>query len=467
MAPRRGDRAVPAKPAQGLLDSLVMPGPSPSRVTLCALLAAAVCLPLAAAPNVLLVSIDTLRADRLSSYGYTRNTTPRIDELLARGVRFSDARTIEPLTAPALASMLTALPPHEHGASRNGLRMREKLVSFSKILGRRGYSTAAFVGNWTLQDRLTGLGEHFETYSSVLNRKRWLGMVKSEATAEDLNEQAIDWLDQHLQAERRKPFLLWVHYVEPHGPYELHSSMLDQLGIEFTTELEAADRYDTEVAWVDARTGDLLDAVFERVERRETLVVFVADHGESLGDHGYWGHGRHAYDASLRIPMGLVWEGRIEPGVRDEPALITDLAPTLLSAAGLEVPDFFQGFDWLPVLDGEAEAPADRTMLFQAHKGTVLSKEDPAKARQKGLLEVARIVAGRKEILRVARGRRQVYDLAADPDEIDNLASGEPSAELAAWLEEVRRRLELADDLPPPSLSDEDMDAMRALGYID
>ena len=415
-----------------------------------------------------MISVDTLRADRLSSYGYERNTTPIIDALLARGVRFADARTIEPLTAPALASMLTSLPPHEHGASRNGLRMRGKLVSFSKILGRRGYSTAAFVGNWTLQDRLTGLGEHFETYSSVLNRKRWLGMVKSEATAEDLNERSLAWLDEHLEAPRRKPFLLWIHYVEPHGPYELHSSMLEQLGLDFVSEVEAADRYDTEVAWLDARIGELLDGVFERVSRAETLVVFVADHGESLGDHGYWGHGRHLYDASLRIPMGLVWEGRIPPGVRSEPASITDLAPTLLSAAGLDTPEFFQGFDWLPVLDGEGAAPGDRVMLFQAHKGTVLAKEDASKARQRGLLEVARIVGGRKEIVRVAKGRRRLFDLGEDPGEYDNLGRGsEWSPELAQWLEEVRHGLELADDLPPPSLSDEDLDAMRALGYID
>jgi arylsulfatase A-like enzyme len=444
-----------------------MSGRSATLRALFALALAALCQPLLAAPNILLVSIDTLRADRLSSYGYARNTTPNLDALLARGVRFSDARTIEPLTAPALASMLTSLPPHEHGASRNGLRMRAKLISFSKILGRRGYSTAAFVGNWTLQDRLTGLGEHFETYSSILNRKRWLGMVKSEATAEDLNERALDWLDAHLDDERPKPFLLWVHYVEPHGPYQLHSSMLDQLGIDWAGELTASDRYDTEVAWVDVHAGALLEAVFERVSRQETLVVFVADHGESLGDHGYWGHGRHAYDASLSIPMGLVWEGRIEPGVRSEPALITDLAPTLLSAAGLDVPEFFQGFDWLPALEGSDPAPADRVMLFQAHKGTVLVKEDATKARQRGLLEVARIAEGQKEILRIGRDRRQVYNLGADPGETKNRADDELSPELAAWLEEVRRGLEQADGLPPPSLSDEDLAAMRALGYLD
>ena len=444
-----------------------MSGRSVASGLLCALALTALGQPLLAAPNILLISVDTLRADRLSSYGYARNTTPHLDALLARGARFTDARTVEPLTAPALASMLTSLPPHEHGASRNGLPMRGKLISFSKILGRRGYSTAAFVGNWTLQDRLTGMAEHFETYSSVLNRKRWLGMVKSEATAEDLNERALDWLDTHLDSERPKPFLLWIHYVEPHGPYQLHSSMLDQLEIDHSSELKASERYDTEVAWVDAHTGALLESVFDRVSRQETLVVFVADHGESLGDHGYWGHGRHAYDASLSIPMGLVWEGRIEPGVRSEPALIIDLAPTLLSAAGLETPEFFQGFDWLPVLEGKGAAPVDRVMLFQAHKGTVLDKEDATKARQRGLLEVARIAGGKKEILRVGRDRRQVFDLAADPGETRNRADGEPSPELKAWLEEVRRGLELADDLPPPSLSDEDLEAMKALGYLD
>ena len=447
-----------------------MPARLALRLALTALVVAALAVPSSAAPNILLLSVDTLRADRLSSYGYERNTTPNIDRLLAAGVRFTRARTVEPLTAPALASMLTSLPPHEHGSSRNGLRMRDKLISFSKILGRRGYATAAFVGNWTLQDRLTGLAEHFETYASVLNRKRWLGMIRSEATAEDLNERALDWLDGHLAAPRDKPFLLWVHYVEPHGPYELHGSMLDQLGLGFVADgLEAGDRYDTEVAWVDARIGDLLEAVYRRVPRSETLVVFVSDHGESLGDHGYWGHGRHVYDATLHIPMGLTWEGEIASGVLTEPALIVDLAPTLLSAAGQEVPDFFQGFDWMPVLRGAGAAPADRATFYQSHRGTVLGKEDGSQARRRGLLEVARIQNELKEILRVTNGRLRLYDLERDPAENGRRKSAakEPSPELAAWLAEVRRGLELADELPPPSLTDEDLKEMRALGYID
>ncbi len=425
----------------------------------------------AAAPNILLISVDTLRADRLSSYGYNRDTSPRIDALLARGVRFSRARTVEPLTAPALASMLTSLPPHEHGSTRNGLRVRDNLTSFSKILGLRGYETAAFVGNWTLQDRISGLAEHFETYESILNRRRWFGLVRSEASASDLNEIALDWLDEHLDDKPGKPFLLWVHYVEPHAPYRLHPAVMGQLGLQGTTDATGArNRYDSEVAFVDLHIGRLLDEVAERVPMTDTVVVFVADHGESLGEHGYWGHGRHLYDATLWIPMGLVWEGTLEPAVRDEPALITDLAPTLMSVAGLEPTEFFQGLDWLPVLRGEAEFPEGRVTWYQAHRGAVTGKpEDGTRPRTRGLLEVGRIEGEVKEILRVTNDRRWLFDLAADPSETDSkvpITSG-PSPELAAWLEKVRDGLALADDLPPPSLSEDDLDALRDLGYID
>ena len=146
----------------------------------------------AASPNVLLISVDTLRADHLGSYGYSRNTSPRIDALLASGARFTQGRTVEPLTAPALASMLTGLEPHEHAATRNGLRTRDDLPSFPKIFKRRGYDTAALVGSWTLRDEITGLGVHFESYSEVLNKARWFGLFKGEATAKDLTDRALD-----------------------------------------------------------------------------------------------------------------------------------------------------------------------------------------------------------------------------------------------------------------------------------
>ena len=166
-----------------------MRGATAKRVLAWALLAAGVAAsagPAAAArrfPDVLLITVDTLRADRLSAYGYRRPTTPNLDALLAAGVRFSAARAVEPLTAPAMTSLLTALAPHEHGATRNGLAMRPGLQSWPRTLARRGYRSAAFVGNWTLRERLSGLQEHFGSYQTITSRRRWLGLLKGEATA--------------------------------------------------------------------------------------------------------------------------------------------------------------------------------------------------------------------------------------------------------------------------------------------
>lgn len=421
-------------------------------------------------PSVLLVTVDTLRADRLSSYGYSRKTSPHLDELLRQGVRFTQARTVEPLTAPALASMLTSLPPQEHGSTRNGMRVRPDLLSLSKILRHQGYKSAAFVGNWTLRDELWGMAGQFDDYEEVLNKARWFGMVKKEAKGEDLTDQASDWLSRQLESQPERPFFLWVHYVEPHAPYKLQRAFLDQLGAAPDGNLYSdSGKYDSEIAYVDHHISRLLEHAADLVPAGEMITVFVADHGESLGEHGYWGHGRHVYDATLHIPMGITWPGRLEPREIEAPALITDLAPTLLTLLGLPVPDFFQGMDWTPVLRGDETTPADRVTYYQAHKGVTSPKEDPNKTRQRGLLEVARLEEGTKEILRVPKNVRRLFDISTDPSEEKDLVVPRSgiSDDLRAWLETVQAGLAVADELPPPSLSEEDLEALRALGYID
>jgi arylsulfatase A-like enzyme len=421
-------------------------------------------------PSILLVTVDTLRADRLSSYGYTRKTSPHIDALLRQGVRFTQARTVEPLTAPALASMLTSLPPQEHGSTRNGMRVRPDLLSISKILRHQGYKSAAFVGNWTLRDKLWGMAGQFDDYEEVMTRARWFGMVKKEATGEDLTDRASEWLSRQLESQSERPFFLWVHYVEPHAPYKLQRAFLDQLGAAPDGNLYSdSGKYDSEIAYVDYHISRLLEHAADLVPAGEMITVFVADHGESLGEHSYWGHGRHVYEATLHIPMGITWPGRLEPREIEAPALITDLAPTLLALVGLTIPDFFQGMNWTPVLLGEEPAPAGRVTYYQAHKGVTSPKEDPNKTRQRGLLEVARLEKGMKEIYRVPKNRRRLFDLGSDPGEQKDLAPhrSEISDDLRMWLETVQAGLAVADQLPPPSLSEEDLEALRALGYLD
>jgi arylsulfatase A-like enzyme len=418
-------------------------------------------------PNVVILTIDTLRADRLSSYGYGRPTTPNIDKLLASGVRFTQARTVEPLTNPSLCSMFTSLYPHEHGATRNGLALRPGLPSMARSLQRRGYRSAAFVGNWTLKDRISGLGQHFDRYDEVFTRKRWLGLFKGEATAEDLTDSALDWLADARQGHR--PFLLWVHYVEPHAPYRLQEDFVRPLGLTPRADLSRPDRYDTEVAFVDHQVGQLLAAFDKDPElKANTLFVFTADHGESLGEHGYWGHGRNLFEPTLRIPLGMAWAGRIKPGTTVEaPAVNLDVAPTVLGLVGLPVPAGFRGFDWTPVLQGTAAPPRDRVVLFQAHKGAVLSSQEAATARRNGLLEVAVLIDGRKEILRLDGNRRSLFDLLRDPRETRGLpGSAQLSQQLNAWMADVQKGLIASDRLGAPAQVDpENAAQLRALGY--
>jgi choline-sulfatase len=420
-------------------------------------------------PNVLVVTIDTLRADRLSAYGYRRPTSPNIDRLLAGGARFTEARTVEPLTNPALSSMFTSVYPHEHGSTRNGLRMRSGLPSAARVLDRRGYRSAAFVGNWTLRSDISGLGEHFERYDEVFTRKRWFGMFKGEATAEDLTDSALAWIDDH-QKNQRRPFLLWVHYVEPHAPYRLQEAFAGRLGIKTAGDVSRQDRYDTEIAFADHHLGRLLE-VLDRdpALAANTLVVFAADHGESLGEHGYWGHGRHLFDPALRIPLGFVWRGRIRPGVIDTPALNLDVAPTVLGLAGLPVPSGFRGFDWSPVLKGTSQPPRDRPIWFQAHKGAVLSPQEATSARRKGLLEIGMLNGRRKEIFRAPESRRWLFDLAKDPRETRSLVrSASPLSDpLRQWMADVHRGLADSDRLGPVQLDPENVEQLRALGYVE
>ncbi len=418
-------------------------------------------------PNVVIVTVDTLRFDRVSFHGYGRPTTPHVDALLERGVRFTQARVPEPLTAPAMVSMLTSLYPHEHGTTRNGLRPRPELPSLAKMLEQRGYRTAAFVGNWTLKDQLSGLGEHFASFNEVFTRKRWLGLWFSEATAEDLTREALAWVEDHLDQTRR-PFLIWVHYVEPHAPYRFHREFAATLGIDSGREATASDRYDTEVAFVDRSIGDLIAGLEAMPRPIDPLIVFTSDHGESLGEHNYWGHGRNLYEPTLRIPLGLAWEGRIEPQTIDSPASLLDLTPTVLGLIGLPVPTAFRGFDWSRVFAGDLEPPVGRVTHHQAHKGAVQGKSG-TQARRQGLLEVGRVSDGRKEILRVKSSHRRIFDLGRDAAERDNLAAAksEPSEDLARWLAQVREGLAASDELPPPSLDAESLEQLRALGYLD
>jgi len=415
-------------------------------------------------PNVVVITVDTLRSDHLSGYGYGRQTSPKLDALMKSGARFSQARTVEPLTAPALASMLTSRYPHEHGATRNGLPIYNDLSSISKLLAARGYDTAAFVGNWTLRDGITGLGSHFKEYNEVFTRKRWLGLLFSEATAVDLTDKALKWVES--RKDRKEPFFLWVHYADPHAPYRFKKAFSNQLGLTNTSEPGKLDRYDTEIAFTDHHIGRLLDGLNKVSE--DTLTIFSSDHGESLGEHDYWGHGRHLYEATLHIPLAITWDGVILPSQVDAPAMLLDVPSTILGLLGMSQPTEFNGYDWSGVLMGRNQAPRGRRTFHQAHKGAVQTKKGVERGRQKGLLEVAIIENGKKEIFRVKTMTRQVFDLNLDPEELRSRVSkkSELTDPLKRWALEVEKGLYRVMSRPGV-LDDSDLEMLRSLGYIE
>ncbi len=337
--------------------------------------------------NVLLVTIDTLRADYVHAYGFQQETTPQIDALAARGVLFENAVAASSVTAPSHATIMTSRYPREHsiGVVNGGSRL-EGGETLAERFGDAGYDTAAFVGNIVLRP-LIGLDRGFALYDAELpsrepNRPRYF-----ERNAEATSLAAIDWLRR---PRDDTPFFLWVHYQDPHGPYTPPSPYLDAFrevagvragplepldrhsgvgGIPYYQKLDGVDRaaeyarrYAAEIAYADHWIGRLLEAAEEAGAGRGTVVLLTADHGESLGEDGfYFQHGHATTPELARSPFVLAAPG-VRPARRREAVHHVDVMPTLLELAGLPVPAEASGLSLAPFLaSGE---PIPERVLF-------------------------------------------------------------------------------------------------------
>ena len=271
--------------------------------------------------NLLLISIDTLRPDHLGSYGYAPAQTPNIDSLAARGVRFTDAVTVSPLTLPAHTSLLTGTFPAYHGVQDNGgFYLNTKAVTLAKTLRDAGYRTGAFVGAFVLDSRW-GLNQGFDYYFDHFDVTTAPegGMDRVQRRGNEVADQALEWLS----SDEERPFLAWVHLYDPHAAYEAPQSFASRFP---PTSVGA---YDAEIAFADAQVGRLIDRLSRDGRLDHTLVVIVGDHGESLGEHGEEQHGFFLYDATLRIPLILFGGGLTAHVARDQ-VRIVDVMPTVL-----------------------------------------------------------------------------------------------------------------------------------------
>jgi arylsulfatase A-like enzyme/tetratricopeptide (TPR) repeat protein len=395
--------------------------------------------PAAPRHNLLLVSIDALRADRLGYAGHAAARTPRLDGLAARGLAFSQARTVVPLTLPAHASLLTGTLPGRHGVRDDGQVLGEEHATLAEVLRGAGYRTGAFVGSFLLDSRF-GLARGFDGYFDALDPARHGAL---ERRGDEVVGQALAWLDEAPQ----RPFFAWVHLHDPHAPYdapEPHAA---------PPAAGPAAAYDAEVAWTDSLVGRLLDHLALRGLAERTWVVVVADHGEALGEHGEEGHGFFVYEATLRIPLIVAGPSPVQAAV-DDPVSLVDVMPTVALALTGAVPPGVQGRS---LLTREAPGPSLRERV-------VLSETWLPRLRF-GWSELVAVRDGRYKLIQAPRP--ELYDLLEDPGETRDLALSDPTR--AAGLEKALMAAVAAAGpaAPRPHARDpETRQRLEALGHL-
>ncbi|MBW2444685.1 MAG: sulfatase [Deltaproteobacteria bacterium] len=420
-------------------------------------------------PSILLVTIDTLRADHVSAYGYERETTPHLDALAAGGARFETAYSVSSTTLPSHATLFTSRYPDEHGVTKNGVALPADVPTLAERLSAAGWETAAFVSSFVVERRF-GLARGFEHYdddfagadhSSAL--RSWQGYeldAPYDRRGAETTDRTLAWL-----AARKddRPFFLWVHYFDPHSPYDPpapHRGAFLETE-DRTSPRHAIDLYDGDIHYADAELGRLLEATAAHAP----LTLVTSDHGEGLWDHGWLEHGVFLYEEMVRVPWVVHWPRAIPAG-RSIPGLAAhvDLAPTLAGLLGQPLLADPRGRDHSAALRGGSAAAPDRAVHLQRRHF------DPMR---RGHLRVAGSKHAVREgdwklILSPGEQGFELYDLSRDPGEQDNLAGLRPDV-----VERLNQRLDgwqrsQRVHTAAPAAPDEDaQQRLRALGYVD
>jgi choline-sulfatase len=405
--------------------------------------------------NVLLVTIDTLRADRVGA-----GIAPALDRLAASGVRFRNARAVVPLTLPSHTTLLTGLLPTVHGVRENGRdRLSDAHVTIARALKAAGYDTAAFVGAFVL-DRRFGLAQGFDTYDDQIPRDpRATERLEAERPASAVVDRAIAWLDARPPTTNPEspvphPFFIWVHLYDPHAPYNPPPDF----------RARARSAYDGEVSYADAHVARLIEWLSAHQLTASTLIVVAGDHGEGLGDHGEATHGMLLYDATLRVPL-ILSSPLLRSAAIDEPVTLAEIAPTILRAAGVTPPDAMRGRDLVRLEPGTTITRANmsgdaRSVPLQPD--LYAETEYP---RVAGWSPLQALTDGRWKAIRAGTAT-ELYDLPHDPEERHDLAASQAStaAALATRLDAIRASAK--ETSVSSAISADAQERLRALGYV-
>jgi choline-sulfatase len=376
------------------------------------------------APNVFLITIDTLRADHVGCYGYKQVETPALDGLAADGVRFSQAFTHSPITNTSHITILTGLLPSVHGVTDFGIPLSPQHLTAAELLKKQGYQTAAFIGAVILDSSTLapGLDRGFDYYDNFpkseskdadgKTKERW-GRV--ERRGMEVVEHAEAWWKEHPKG----PHFVWVHMYDPHDPYEPPPPFAEK----YKDHL-----YDGEIAYADSAVANWIAFLKKTGAYDNSIIIVTGDHGEGLGEHGEETHGLFLYDSTLHIPLIIKTTGSAHHGtVIDAQVRTTDILPTILSVTGIAAPAELNGESMLPLIDGTANASAQSRALFG-------ETDYPLRW---GWASLRALRANETKLIEAPRP--ELYDLKADPKELKNLYAIDSSraqamqAEMSKW----------------------------------
>ena len=391
-------------------------------------------------PDVVVITIDTLRADRVGCYGYTKAATPTLDAIAAQGILFENAVAHVPLTRPSHASLFTGLFPFQHNIHDNvAPPLDSKIPTLAEIFGKQGYATGAFVASFVV-NRQSGLQRGFDTYADEFDPQKQ--PTQFALNLEKRGDQVYSEFAAWQSTVSTKPYFAWIHLYDPHFPYEPPGT--------FTKRF--ADRpYDGEIAFADEIVSKIL-----KLLRPDTLLVVTSDHGESLGDHGENAHSYFIYDSTLKVPLMIRWSGKLESG-RKIPfqTRIVDLFPTILDLVGIQVPQKIAGVSLKPwLLSNKTDDPQlhsyCETFTPWLHFGW---------SRLQGLRS--------SKWKYIEAPRSELYDLQRDPGELRNLYSKDatPVRDLRKWLRDSGALEAKVSTGSMQDLDPEVLEKLASLGY--
>lgn len=393
--------------------------------------------------NVLLVTLDTTRADHVGCYGYEKAKTPNIDFLAAEGIMFSNAYCQVPLTLPSHCSLLTGTYPLYHQVHNNGFYYLDPShTTIAEVLRKEGFKTGAFVSSFTVDSRF-GLDQGFDFYDDTFAEKEMLKSFRSEKRAEKVFASFSQWLDENFDQN----FFCWIHFFDPHVPYDPPPPFKEDF---------PESPYDGEISYMDHYIGQILDELREKDIFDKTIIILAGDHGEAFGEKDEIDHGYFIYDVTLRVPLIFYSPKYLPQGkVVEARVRLIDVMPTVLEMLAIPIGEEVQGVSLLPYIEGRTK------QSLSSYIETYFPRENY------GCSELIGLIHGDWKYVQAPKP--ELYDLKSDPREENNVFQKEEKVAsiLMKKLEGMISEFSLKKKTERRRLTSQEKERLRSLGYVD